>query len=108
MNTTCNAIPALFGDDDLNPYAKHHHLKCFIDFFQPVVDGAQKAIARKNDRDYQMGDYLTLHEGHNENGDFIATGRTISAQISFIDNFALQPGYVNLSLARVGMLIIKD
>jgi hypothetical protein len=40
---------------------------------------------------------------------FEYTGRTVSARISFIDDFGLNSGYVNLSIADVGLLIIdKD
>lgn len=88
----------------------HHDLKCYVEFFQPIVDGKLKAIARINDRKpkYKVDDTITLYEGYSENGIYQYTGRTISAMISFIDKFGLQDGYVNLSLSRVGMLIIGE
>lgn len=85
----------------------HHNLKCFVDHFQPIADKANKSQVRKNDRNFKINDTVTFHEGYSENGDYIFTGRKISAVISHIDNYALQDGYVNLSLDKVGTLIIK-
>ena len=85
----------------------HHDLKQFHGFFQPIVDGDQRAIVRNNDRKYKVGDTITLNEGCLKNGEFEYSGRDISAEVSHISDFALQEGYVCLSLKRVGMLIIK-
>lgn len=103
--THCDAAPII--TNAIHPETTHHHLKCFVEFFQPVVDGRKKSEVRKNDRDYQVGDVVTLHEGYHENGWYVYTGRTVSAEISYINDFGLQDGYVNLSLSRVGMLIIS-
>lgn len=86
----------------------HHDLKLFTKYFQPVVDGKKRSEVRINDRQYQIGDTVTLHEGQPGLGGFEYTGRTVSAMISYIDTFGCQPGYVNLSLDKVGMLIVKD
>lgn len=86
----------------------HHNLKLFTDHFQPVVDGLKKSEVRLNDRDFRIGDTLTLHEGHMEEGSFVYSGRSVSAQVTYIDNFGLCDGYVNLSLGRVGLMIIED
>lgn len=84
----------------------HHNLKLFVKYFQPVVDGKKRSEVRLNDRNYQIGDTVTLHEGQQELDGFQYTGRTVSARISYIDDFGLDFGYVNLSLADVGMLVI--
>lgn len=85
---------------------KHHILKQDKRFFQHVVDGAIRAEVRYNDRNYQVGDTVTLREGYLENGVFLYTGRAISAEISHINNFGVQEGYVVLSLSKVGLLVV--
>ena len=87
----------------------HHDLKLFTKYFQAVVDGKIRSQVRYNDRNYNVGDTITLHEGQPGLHGFEYTGRTVSARISFIDDFGLNAGYVNLSIADVGLLIIdKD
>lgn len=85
---------------------KHHNLKIFKKYFQHVVDGNKRSELRYNDRDYQIGDIVTLHEGQQELDGFDYTGRSISARISYIDDFGCQHGYVNLSLSDVGLLLV--
>ena len=87
----------------------HHDLKLFTKYFQAVVDGRKRSEVRYNDRNYQVGDTITLREGQPGLNGFEYTGRTISARISYIDDFGLNACYVNLSIADVGLLIIdKD
>lgn len=86
----------------------HHDLKLFTKYFQPVVDGKKRSEVRFNDRQFEIGHTVTLHEGQPGLNGFEYTGRTVSAQISYIDDFGLEPGYVNLSLDKVGMLIVED
>lgn len=86
----------------------HHDLKQFTEHFKRIVDGKMKAIARLNDREYEIGDTVTLHEGwpdaQAENG-FHYTGKTVSAYISDISDYGCQPGFILLSLGRVGLTI---
>ncbi len=86
----------------------HYNLKLFTKYFQPVVDGKKRSEVRINDRQYQIGDTVTLHEGQQELDGFKYTGRNVSARISYIDDFGLNSGYVNLSLRDVGLLIVED
>ena len=88
--------------------SKHHDLKQFTKQFQPIVDCEKRSIVRYDDRKYQIGDTVTLREGRPEADGFEYTGRSISARISYIDDFGCQSGYLNLSLSNVGMLIIND
>ena len=85
----------------------HHDLKCFTKQFQPIVDCEMRSIIRYDDRGYQIDDTVTLREGQPGADDFEYTGRSISAKISYIDDFGCQPGYLNLSLSSVGMLIVN-
>lgn len=84
----------------------HHELKTHESQFEPVAEFRMKSIVRFNDRNYSIGDFITLHEGYYENGKFEYTGRKVSAEISHIDDFGVQDGYVSLSLDKVGMLIV--
>lgn len=93
-------------DDIIKPEKKHHFLKQDDRFFQSVVDGKKSFEVRYNDRDYKIGDTITLREGYLEDGVFLYTGRAISAEISHIETFGLQDGYVLLSLSKVGLLVI--
>ena len=85
----------------------HHNLKLFNRYFQPIVDGNKRSEIRLNDRQYQIGDTVTMQEGFPSLDGFAYTGREVSAKISYIDDFGCQHGYVNLSLCNVGMLIVK-
>lgn len=84
----------------------HHDLKLFTKYFQPVVDCKKRSECRYNDRNFQVGDSITLHEGQPGVDGFEYTGRSISVNISYIDDFGCQPGYVNLSLCNVGLLVV--
>lgn len=87
---------------------QHHDLKCFTKQFQPIVDCEKRSVVRYDDRNYQIGDTVTLREGQSGANGFEYTGRSISAKISYIDDFGCQPGYLNLSISNVGMLIVND
>lgn len=79
----------------------NHDIKLFTKYFQLVVDGKKRSEVRVNDRNYQVGDTVTLNEGQPGLNGFEYTGRKASARISYIDDFGLESGYVNLSLCDV-------
>lgn len=85
---------------------KHHDLKSYPDHFQPALEGRKTFEIRRNDRNYQPGDTVTLHEYSYDNGDHY-TGRTHSGIVDYIDTFAQQDGYVVFSLKWPGMVLIK-
>jgi len=87
---------------------QHHDLKLFTRYFQPVVNGDKRSEVRTNDRQYEVGDIVTLHEGQPGLNGFEYTGRSISARISFVDNFGCKQGYVSLSLSDVGLVFAAD
>lgn len=87
---------------------KHHNLKLFKKYFQHMVDCEMLGQVRYNDRDYQVGDTITFHEGQQELSGYEYTGRTISGMISYIDDFGCQYGHLNLSISNVGLLYIVD
>lgn len=60
---------------------KHHYLKLFERYYKAVVRGEKLSEVRYNDRNYNVGDTITLIEGK-----------------PGLDGFGLNAGYVNLSI----------
>lgn len=78
-----------------------HHLKTLKPYFLAVEHGAKRFEIRYNDdRAFQKGDTVVLHEFDPESWDTIKqqygchTGRTLHASITFVTNFMQNPGYV--------------
>ena len=74
-----------------------HSLKILPEHFNAVVSGNKKSEIRYNDRNYRVGDILSLREW---DGDY--SGRHIEVCVTHIldDEKYLQNGYVMLSIAR--------
>ena len=60
---------------------KHHYLKLFERYYKAVGRGEKLSEVRYNDRNYNVGDTITLLEGK-----------------PGLDGFGLNAGYVNLSI----------
>lgn len=86
----------------------HHNLKCHTKQFEHIINGAQRAMVRYNDRGYGVGHTFTLNEGERDLGGFRYTGRKVSGMISHLDDFGCDFGYLNLSLSKVGLLIVEE
>ena len=82
----------------------HHDLKCSSRKYKPIEEGRKTAIVRFNDRNYQIDDTVTLHEGDHSIDGYQFTGNKTSARITDIDDFGCQAGYVNLSLNDIDMI----
>lgn len=94
LKVTINIIP---------PGTKRNHkVKCLARHFKHIKAGRKTADIRYNDRGYMLGDAIEFAEYLAETNTY--TGRTVSALISYVEDFGCQFGYVNLSLARVGLL----
>ena len=67
-----------------------HELKCWPEFFEPIVSGVKTAELRYNDRNYRVGDVLILREWDPptartvERGGGNYTGRTCRRRVSHI------------------------
>ncbi len=86
----------------------HHCLKLHAEYFDDIKEKRKTFETRFNDRNYKVGDVVTLKEGvHTLNG-YKYSGREVSAEIGYISNFGVNEGYVTFSLIKVGMLIIGD
>ena len=75
---------------------KVHNLKIKPCYFNDVIKGVKTFEVRYNDRDFKIGDYITLEEFNNHG----YTGRFITAEIIYIlkDNEYLKENYVVLGI----------
>lgn len=75
-----------------------HKLKILPEHFKPVYAGLKLAELRKNDRDYQVGDYLELCEWDGLN----FTGLFVEMEVIHIaDVGSYLPGFVLLSMKSI-------
>lgn len=76
---------------------KNHGLKIIQPYFTDVKIGLKKFELRKNDRDFKVGDTLTLFE-HNGKG---ATGRSLMVEVTYIltgGMYGLESDYVIMGI----------
>lgn len=72
-----------------------HHLKILPQHYEAVSQGLKLAELRKDDRHYEVGDILRLHEW-----DCAYTGRHLSRIVIHIADVGdYLPGYVMLSMS---------
>lgn len=83
---------------------KHHDLKSIPQHFKAVACCDKSFEIRFNDRDFQVGDSVTLREYIPEEDRY--TGAVLSAFIGHLTNYAQKDGYVVFSLVRIGISII--
>ena len=64
-----------------------HELKCLTDYFEAVVSGEKPFEVRKDDRSYEVGDYLALNEvlaeGQRLSEELIYTGRCCLVRVTY-------------------------
>ena len=82
----------------------HHHIKSSPTRFKFMKKCSQFGSVRFNDRNYQVGDWVTFYEYDRDEG--VYTGERISGIISHVDDYGCQPNYVNLSIDRMGVEIL--
>lgn len=73
-----------------------HELKTLPNFFEGLFTGSKTFEIRKNDRNFQVGDFLWLREY--DPAKSIYTGRSIRKRITYMTNFAQQAGVVVMGL----------
>ena len=80
---------------------KTHDLKIERKYFDDVITERKRFEVRKNDRDYQVNDILSLNEYDKDKQ--VYTGRHISVKVLYIldDSAFLKEGYVVLSIAII-------
>lgn len=70
-----------------------HELKTLPAYFQEVAEGNKPFEIRENDRGFANGDILILREFNDR-----ASGRVITAKVTYITEFKQRPGYVVLGI----------
>jgi hypothetical protein len=82
--------------------AKTHHLKTWPEYFKEISSGNKTFEVRKNDRDYQVGDILYLHEWLPLQQEY--TGGLEIFKISYIlygGQFGIEEGVCVMSLKEI-------
>lgn len=76
-----------------------HDLKILPEYFSAISEGKKTFELRKDDRDFEVGDVLRLHEW-NGNG---YSGRIITCKVTYIlkGMKGLDPDYAILSVALI-------
>lgn len=78
-----------------------HNLKTWPEYFEQVILGLKSYELRRNDRDFQVGDFLCLQEWDPKTESY--TGRECRVRVTYMysakegDNWGLLPGYCILS-----------
>jgi len=83
-----------------------HELKTWSAYFNEVLMGRKTFEVRKNDRDFKVGDILTLVEGdlwgdYPEGKRWFPTGRKLSRRVTAIlhgGNFGIENGYCIMAI----------
>lgn len=75
-----------------------HALKLHPGYFDAAVELRKPFEIRRNDRDFQLGDYLLLEEYDPATKGY--TGRHIHRRVLYLTTFMQRPGYVVMGLAR--------
>ncbi|EAE5185442.1 DUF3850 domain-containing protein [Listeria monocytogenes] len=73
---------------------KTHELKILSKYFWDILEGKKTFEIRKNDRDYQVGDYLILKELKDEKH----TGRKLPVVVTYITDYEQKEGYVVMGI----------
>lgn len=74
-----------------------HELKIESKYFNDILKGIKKFEIRKNDRNYQVGDYLILKEWNGSN----YTKTSIRVVVIYITDYMQKPDYVVLGFEPV-------
>lgn len=69
-----------------------HNLKINSCYFEHVINKEKTFEIRKNDRNFQVGDYIYLNEWNKEKGTY--TGRKVKGKIIYITDYEQIDNYV--------------
>jgi hypothetical protein len=81
---------------------KNHDLKIWPEYFTAMMFGNKSFEIRENDRDFKVGDYLTLREYGPKTKEY--TGRVLTRQITYIfdgGSFGIPENMVVMSVIMV-------
>ncbi|HFK6404225.1 ASCH/PUA domain-containing protein [Listeria seeligeri] len=74
--------------------SKTHELKILSEYFWDIIEGRKTFEIRKNDRDFQVGDYLILKELKDEKH----TGWKITVEVTYITKYEQKENYVVMGI----------
>lgn len=79
----------------MNFKSRSHELKILPRYFRDVKRGLKRFELRKNDRDYEVGDYVKLceYDGESFTGEFLWVRITYILSQEDAKEFGLKPGY---------------
>lgn len=93
------------ADTPLDPAAvereadRIHDLKTWPEYFSAVLDGRKTfEIREATDRFFHCGDTLLLREWDPWTSEY--TGRELRCTVTYVTNFAQQPGFVVMAVAQ--------
>lgn len=75
-----------------------HNLKIDKQFFVDILDDLKTFEIRYNDRNFQVGDFITLEEITEERE---YTGRKVSGIITYMTDYQQQEGYIVFSFIKI-------
>ena len=87
---------------------KIHHIKCYVTYFDDIVDGKKTFVLRFNDRDYRVNDTLILQEYNSIYNKY--TGRSLEARVVYLlesTKFGLKEGYAILGIKISGRVSLN-
>ncbi len=87
----------------VKPTGRVHDLKCWPEFYPVIESGLKPFEIRYDDRGYQVGDVLRIHEYEPLPGDAEGqyTGREVERIITYKTAFQQQSGWVVLGVQPV-------
>lgn len=83
---------------------KEHHIKIESHFYDAVEDGSKTFEIRENDRNYQCGDIVVLHEIDDEGQ---KTSHSMAKEITYMTDFAQCENYVVLAITQPKMATLQ-
>lgn len=81
-----------------------HRIKLNPIYFDRIISGQKTFEVRKNDRDYQVGDRLSMYPYHGPGVKFSHPGmeeRNIEAEVTYISTFEQQNSYCVLGIKLI-------
>ncbi len=77
---------------------KEHELKCRPEYLFRIISGQKRFEIRKNDRDFQVGDFLVLREFDPDNDAY----DEIRVKVTYITTYEQKEGYVVMGIELEG------
>ncbi|MBC6123113.1 ASCH/PUA domain-containing protein [Listeria seeligeri] len=74
--------------------SKTHELKILSEYYWDIIEGRKTFEIRKNDRDFQVGDYVILKEFK----DGKHTGWKITVEVTYITDYEQKENYVVMGI----------